>query len=521
MSAPDKPDSTAFGQPISRRDVLAGAAGLGLHLSPLGAAAGTLDETPKRGGNLRVALLGGGSTDTLDPNQNISQPDCARVITLYQPLRRVGHRGQQENVLAESMESNSTGTVWTIRLRKGITFHNGKTLKAEDVAFTFLRVTEPKAPLLGQPELGPVDRNSIKILDDYTLRVGMHVPYGIFDEAVADDINLGIVPVGFDLRRPVGTGPFKLESFTPGQQSVFARYEGFWGQAPYLEKVTLVDSFASDTAAYNALQGGQIDAFAAAPLTLARQIQPGGPINVLVSDAAQWTPFVMRVDQPPFDNADVRKAFRLIVDRAQIIKIALSGFGVPGNDVFSYWDAAPEEFHRSRDIGEAKALLKKAGYENLTVELTTADIANGVIQSAQIFARQAKDAGVTVKVRQVTPEVLLGEQYTKWPFAQDYWTLKPYLPQASLCLTPSSPYNETHWGDPEYTALLGQALSALDPTKRAALTRQLQTIDFERGSYIVPSFNQIVDLLAHNVRGLSPGAMHALGDYDFTKIWLS
>jgi peptide/nickel transport system substrate-binding protein len=507
---------------INRRQVIAGAAGLGLALGPLGKMTGALAaETPRRGGNLRVAILGGGGADTLDANLNLTQPDAARVISLHQPLRGLRHGGKTENLLAESMDSNADGTVWTIRLRKGVTFHNGKKLTAEDVAFTFLRITNPKAPLLAAPELAPMNRDSIKVLDETTLRVGMKGPFALFDEVVADAINLGIVPVGYDPKKPVGTGPFKFESFTPGQQSVFTRYDGYWGEHAYADKLTIIDSFANDTAAYNALQGGQVDVFAAAPLTLARQMRPDGPIKLLVSEATQWTPFVMRVDQPPFDNPDVRKAFRLIVDREQIIKIALNGFGVVGNDVFSRFDDAPTAFHRSPDIEQAKALLKKAGQENLTVELVTADIANGVVQAAQIFARQAKSAGVTVKVRQVTPDVLFGEQFLKWPFAQEFWTLNHYMTQVALCLLPDSPYNETHWHDPAYAALFKQAVSTVDPVQRAALVKQLETIDFERGGYIIPSHNQIVDLYAQNVHGLSPGTFFAVGDYNFGKLWLS
>ena len=115
---------------INRRDVLAGAVGLGLSMTSIGAVTA---ETPRRGGNLRVAILGGGSSDTLDANYNLSQPDAARVLCLYQPLRRVRHGNRFDDLLAESMESNRDATVWTIRLRKDITFHDGKPLKAEDV----------------------------------------------------------------------------------------------------------------------------------------------------------------------------------------------------------------------------------------------------------------------------------------------------------------------------------------------------------------------------------------------------
>jgi peptide/nickel transport system substrate-binding protein len=518
----EDPKRHATSELVGRRRVLSGAAGLALSAPLLGrATSARAAETPKKGGNLRVAILGGGSSDTLDANSNVTQPDTARVVCLYQPLATFRQKGVIENLLAESLESNKTATEWTIRLRRDVAFHDGKPLTAADVAFTLRRVTDPKAPLPGAPELGPMDRDSLKVMDDHTLRVSMHSPFAIFNEAVADDINLGIVPVGYDPKKPVGTGAFKYESFLPGQQSVFSRFDGYWGPAPHLDTVTIIDSFESDTAAFNALQGGEIDVFAAATLSLARQVRPNGPIKLNVSAAGQWTPFTMRVDTPPFDNPDVRMAFRLLVDREQIIRIAFSGFGVPCNDVFSLWDGAPEAFHRKRDVAQARALLKKAGHENLTVELVTSDVANGVVASAQIFARQAQDAGVTVKVRQVTSDVLFGKQYLQWPFAQDFASPKPYLPQVSLFMLPQSPFNETHWRDPSYLKLFNAALAELDLTKRNEICREMETIEFERGGYIIPSFNQLVDLAASNVNGLHPGTIFAMGDYDFGNIWLS
>src|ERR1700736_5089567 len=117
MAASDDLDPAVSGRAISRRSVLAGAAGLGLSISVFGSTSNSVAaNAPKRGGNLRVAILGGGSADTLDANSNMSQPDTARVLCLYQPLRRVRHGGKFENVLAESIESNADGTAWTIRL---------------------------------------------------------------------------------------------------------------------------------------------------------------------------------------------------------------------------------------------------------------------------------------------------------------------------------------------------------------------------------------------------------------------
>lgn len=523
MKSRFKTGSTGALASLDRRQFVAGTVGLGLSAGLLGTSATMVsaDETPKKGGNLRVAILGGGSADTLDANSNATQPDTARIFALYEPLRDIGKGGAYFNVLAESMEANKDATEWTIKLRPGVTFHNGKPLTAEDVKFTLLRITNPAAPLVGAPGLGPVNRDAITVVDDLTLRVGMTAPFAMFDAAVADKINVGIVPVGYDPKNPIGTGPFKFESFTPGQQSVFTRYDGYWGQPAYLDKLTIIDSFASATTAFNALQGGEIDAFAAAPLALARQVQDGGPIKRLLSEASQWTPFTMRVDVAPFDNPDVRMAMRLVVDRQQIVDIAYNGYATIANDVFALWDGAQDVFVRNRDIEKAKALLKKAGHENLTVDLMTADIADGVVTSAQIYARQAADAGITVNVKQVTPEVFFGEQYLKWPFAQSFWTRKEYLPQVALCLLPDSPYNETHWNDAAYVELYKKALATVDADERLKISRQLQKTDFEQGGYIIPSNNQIIDLVAQNVQGLHPGVLLALGDYDYSKIWLA
>jgi peptide/nickel transport system substrate-binding protein len=219
---------------VDRRRVLTGAlaGGAGLALSPFlpdGLGSGNARAaTPKPGGNLRVAITGGGATDTLDAHTMNTSPDLSRVMTLYEGLTTLDNDSKLINVLAESFEPNATATEWTIRLRKGVTFHNGKPFKAEDVAFTFRRIGDPKNPLQGATGLKPVDLDNIKIVDDYTLRVPTKAPFATLPETLSAVYYFGIVPVGYDPKTPVGTGPFKYESFTPGQQSVFTRYNGYW-----------------------------------------------------------------------------------------------------------------------------------------------------------------------------------------------------------------------------------------------------------------------------------------------------
>lgn len=511
---------------LGRRDLLrAGAAGLAgaAMLAPLARRA-MADDAPKRGGNLRVALLGGGTSDTLDAHVGVVQPDFCRNALLYNGLVQLDVNAKVVNALAESLEPNATATEWTVRLRPGVKFHNGKPVTADDVAFTFRRVGDPKKPLFGAGALAQVDLDGMKALDARTLRIPMKAPYATFPESIAPIYFFAIVPRDYDPAKPVGTGPFKYESFTPGQQSVFTRFDEYWDQGkPYLDSVTVIDSFANDTAAFNAMQGGEIDAFAFAPLSLAAQASADGPIRALVSKPGQWTPFTMRVDQAPFDDVNVRKAFRLLVDRKQMIQLALSGYGAVGNDVFSPWDPCYDaSLKRERDLDQAKFLLRKAGHEKLAVELVTSDIAAGVLQAAQVFVQQASEAGVTVNLRQVTPDIFYGQEYLQWPFAQDFWNYNPYLSQVSQGYQKGAPYNETHWDDANYNKLYTQALATLDEGKRCDVIRQMQAIDFEQGGYIIWSYNQSVDLLAANVRGFGESRTgFSLGNYGFSGAWLA
>jgi peptide/nickel transport system substrate-binding protein len=512
---------------IDRRELLRGVAGAGLGLAGSALLEGRPSvawaDTPKRGGNLRVAMLGGSTSDTVDAHTMVNQVDSARVMTLYEGLVQLDTNAQVVNVLAESMEPNADATEWTVRLRKGIKFHDGRTVKPEDVAFTFRRIADPKTPLAGAAALAAVDLDNLKVVDDRTLKIPMKAPYAAFPECISASYFFGIVPSDYDPKKPIGTGPFKFDSFTPGQQSVFSAFRDYWQQnGPFLDAVTIID-FSQDTAALNALQGGEIDIFAYAPLSLVNQAKASGQIKALVSKPGQWTPFTMRVDQAPFDNPDVRMAMRLLVDRQQLVNIALSGLGKVGNDVFGQWDPSYDKsLVRERDLDQAKFLLKKAGREGLTVELVTSDIAAGVVQAAQVFARQAKDAGVTVKVRQVTLDVFYGDQYLKWPFAQDYWSYNPYMCQVLESYTPTAWFNETHWDDKAYAALYAKAQATLDPAKRFEVIHEMQQIDFTQGGYIIAAYNQSVDLMGQNVQGLVPTATGlALGNFGFGSAWLS
>jgi peptide/nickel transport system substrate-binding protein len=520
----------------SRRDVLRGALAGGVILASggLAAACGSSSTSPsatptaggsgpRRGGNLRVGILGGSTSDTLDAHREVVQPDAIRIMALYNPLVRLNNKAQVVNDLAEELSPNKDATAWTIRLKPGITFHNGKNLTADDVIFTFRRIANPKKPLDGATGLAPVDLAGLKALDSLTVQVPMTSPYASFPEQMSAAYNFGIVPVGYNPARPVGTGPFMYHSFTPGQQSVFVRNPHFFKPGhPYLDQLTIID-YSVDTSAFNSLQSGQLDVYSQATLSLMNQVKSSSTLKALVSLPGQWTPFTMRVDTPPFNDARVRQAFRLLVNRPQLIALSLDGFGSVGNDVFSQWDPCyARNLHRGQDISQAKFLLKQAGHSNLAVQLVTADFATGVVQAAQVFAQQAKAAGVTVSVKQVPVGTFYGPNYLHWPFAQDFWAYSPYLSQVAQGSLSKSPFNETHWNDPAYVALYNRANATVDAAQRCKIIGQMQMADFERGGYIIASYNKQLDLMSTRVNGFVPaGTGVPLGNAGWEDAWIA
>jgi peptide/nickel transport system substrate-binding protein len=479
--------------------------------------------TPKHGGTLRAGLTGGSSSDTADPNTIVNNTDYARAALLYEALVWTNSQAQQYNRLAEEMTPNKDATVWTIRLRSGVTFHNGKDVTADDLIFSINRVINPKSPGEAANALSGINAAGIKKVDNLTITVPFAKPYSTFPESLANNITVYVLPVGFDPKNPIGTGPFKMSQFTPGQQTVLTRFENYWNAPlPYLNEIIMTD-YSDETSQVNALLSGQVDVVNLLSQDTVGTVTGSGK-KVVISDGGGWNPFTMRVDQPPFDDVRVRQAFRLAVDREAMLKTVFGGHGTIGNDIFGIW--APEYDHsipqRQYDPEQAKSLLKAAGHDNLSVTLVTGDIAQGVINMAQVYAQQSAPAGINAKLDQVTVTDFYGPNYLKWTFAQDYWYYSPYFPQVNQATLPGAPFNETHFNNPKYISLYNQALATLDVNMRQEIAHEMQMIDYNEGGYIIPFFPAVIDGFAPNVNGiLQSKTGSSFNNWDFEHVWLS
>lgn len=517
----------SFAPERSLRGALSGLlAAMLLAVAPVGARAAapeTAAAQPVRGGALTVGVAGGSEKDTLDAHRPITHPDEARVLQLFDRLLEMDPDQRVQPSLASSVTSNADATTWTVTLREGIQFSDGRPITLDDVIASFLRMSDPQHPTTGTVPLRYLQRDAFVKVDEHTLEFHFSKPVVDFEEMVSNYF-FGIVPADYDPAKPVSSGPYMLKSFVPGQQSTFVRNPHYWraGQ-PYLDSVTIVD-FQDDTARVNALLSNQVDAIEAVPLGQVRIVQANPQMRVLESHTAGFVPFTMRVDKEPFTDPRVRQAFRLIVNRKQMVAQVLAGRGDIGNDLFSRYDAcfAKDIPQRTQDIAKARQLLKEAGKENLEVELVTSPVGAGFVEAAQVFAQQAKAAGVTVHVNRVDPGVFYGDQYLKWTFAQDFYYTHGYINQIQQSSLPDAPYNETHWNDPEWVSLVGEAMQTADAEKRCQLIQQAQKIEHERGSFIVWGFPNALDAYNKKVHGLQPDKSGiGLTSFRLRQVWLA
>ena len=241
----------------------------------------------------------------------------------------------------------------------------------------------------------------------------MTSPYGSFLDQLAYWYYLYIVPTGFNPAKPNGTGAVQVPELHAGPAQRLRQEPELLEVGPALRR--LGDD--------HRLQRQRLPAERADDRRHPRRGRPGGPadrgarrrpasVRTVKSHTGAITPFTMRVDQAPFNDVNVRQAMRLLVDRQQLINSALDGSGTVGADVFSPYDPNYDtSLHRVQDIAQAKSLLKKAGQENLTVQLVTSAVATGTVAMATVLAQQAQAAGVTINLKTVDPTTFFGPNY--------------------------------------------------------------------------------------------------------------
>ena len=515
----------ADGIAINRRQLLLGGAGAaaGLALAACGSSSSASPSSAtaaagpvKRGGRLRIAYEGGGEAETLNPINAIVDIDSARAWNLFDSFVAPSPGATPANSLAESFHPNHDASVWTIRLRDGVEFHNGSSLTADDAIYSLRYTGRPGSPSSAAVTVAAIDLKGLKKLDRLTFRAPLVRPIADLPGWLLVNA-LFIVKAGTtDFSHPIGTGPFQFVSWTKGQSSLFKRNPNYWDHPrPYVDELVL-ESLPDATTRLNALRAGQVDAVHDLDFATAKQYENGnGAIRLLYAKTPGMVPMTMAVDVPPFNDVRVRQAMRLIADRPALVNDVTAGFGQVGNDVYGigqrFYDGSLPQRHQ--DIDQAKSLLKAAGHESLTVQLNTSTAASGMLESATIFAQQAAQAGVTIQLKQYPADSYFNPPFLKWGLGEDYFQAMSIANYMSLVLLSDSPYNETHWRRPSFDKLFYEALGDVNAATAQDKWSELQKIQYDQGGFLIWGTTAWVDGLSTRVRGAVPNAFYGMSAY--------
>ncbi len=466
--------------------------------------------TGKYGGILHSAVLGS-TDDVIDAHIGTANTDTSAqyAFQMYDGLTQFDHQYTPQLSMAEEFTMAPDAMSWTVRLKQGLEFHNGKTVDADDVIFSLQRIINPKNGASDAVQLAAIDPNGFKKLDSRTVQINLLRPdVSIFDGCAK--YASGIVPVGYDPKHPIGSGPFKFVSFNPVVETVFTRFDNFWRtdsagkRLPYLDGVTFV-AFTDQTAIGNAIASTAVDcASGLAPAQLA-VAQSNPNMSVLVPQGFGYTTITMRCDQGPFKDNRIRQAMKLMLDRSQFIKEVYAGHALIANDVPAYQDPLYDHSipQIQQDIEQAKSLLKAAGQPNFTATAISYPETAYIAPQLQVFAQQAKAIGATINIQNVDSSTFYAKDFLAVDLSADfYFTATMWEALDYEFNTLKAPYNETHWSPPYFVDLIRTGRGTVDVTKRKQIATEWQQYMKANDGVIITAFEGFPCCLNKKFTGL-------------------
>ncbi|MFO1088571.1 MAG: ABC transporter substrate-binding protein [Hyphomicrobiales bacterium] len=505
---------------ISRRDFvqLALAAGLTAPVATSMFTSAARAE-PKKGGTLRIGIGHGATTDSLDPG---TYPDQMTGTALWgtasNSLTEVDTKGNITGDLAESYESSDGAKKWVFKLRKGVEFHNGKTVTPNDVLASFRHHMGKDSKSAAKTYVEAIE--DIKVDGDnvvFILKGGnADFPY------IASDYHIPIMPAkddgSADWQSGVRTGPYKLDKWEPGVRAQMSRNANYY-RPTWFDAVTftVIPDVSSRT---NALTTGEVDYIDRCDLKTLNMLQRNANLEIDKVTGYGHYIFVMNSQVAPFDNKDVRNALKYAIDREDIAAKVFSGINKPANDnpiaPSIKYAIDPQPVHKY-DPEMAKSLLKKAGLSSLKVDLSTADAAfAGAVDSATLYKAHAAAAGIDINVISEPSDSYWDNVWLKKPFAASYWNGRPVQDlMFTVAYKSDAAWNDTGFKNKRFDELLEQARSETDDAKRAAQYAEMQQLVHDDGGLINLCWSTYVN--AHS-KALAHGELATNWDLDGQKI---
>ena len=512
---------------VSRREFMRHGSVLGLSLPYLASVATAIGiEVPTRrawagspGGTVRMAQIVPAAA--IDPVKIADGGGVTVLSQVAETLVLSARNLTAEPVLAESWSPNKDGTVWTFKLRQGVKFHSGKPMTADDVVATFDRLANPDN---GSNALsvftGMLSKGGTRKVDDHTVEFHLDVANGNFPYAVStDNYNAVVLPADYtgDFEKDMnGTGPFKLEKYTPKVGASFVRNPDYWGGQVMPDRIEA--SFYNDyQPQILALQGGQIDVIQQVPVLQGVGLLNDPNIAIITTPSTAHQQVHMRTDLDPFKDKRVRRAIALCLDRPKIVQGLMKGKAQLGNDspfaaAFPSTDKTVAQ--REKNIAEAKKLMEAAGMSKGFHTTLTTEKYLEIPDFAVLIQNAVKPIGGAIKVNVLDQGAYYGDAvYGKSPWLDSDMGITDYghrgVPNVFLSapLMSDGTWNAAHFKNGEYDKLVAGYIAALDIEAQRAAAGKIEKLLLDETPVLFVYFYDFLTATKKGVTGVQPTAM--------------
>ncbi|WP_421856484.1 ABC transporter substrate-binding protein [Oricola sp.] len=454
-------------------------------------------QTPKQGGTFRVGIHDNNTSDTHDPGTYLTVQNIFLTHTHRSYLTLINTDQTLGPDLATEWTSSPDASEWTFKLNENASFHSGKKVTATDVIASMNHHRGEESTSAAKSLLTDV----VDIVADGDYAVTFKLSGANADLPwLMTDYHLAICPAkddgSIDWESGDGCGPYKIDEGEFGIGFKLSRHDGWHGEGAYFDKVEMI-ALNDPNARQTALVTGDVDAVSLIDLkTMAlMERNPNVVIDNVPSGSTLTMP--MHCNKAPFDNADVRNALKLAMNRDEIIEKIAFGAATKANDFhhspsMPYWpDDIPQ---RDYDPDQAKSLLKKAGAEGLTIDISSAEsIYSGAVDLCVLYAEHAKAAGITINVVREPNDGYYSDVWLKKPYCVVAWGARP-TPDVmySLAYKDDAAWNESFWINERFNELLRQGKGELDDGKRAEIYREMAILARDDGGTLIPFFRNFV-----------------------------
>jgi peptide/nickel transport system substrate-binding protein len=510
----------------SRRDLLklmlANGVALAAAGTVLGHASRAVAATPVRGGALKAAGWSSSTADSLDPAKASLSTDYVRCCSFYNRLTFIDQSGAPQMELAESIESKDAQN-WTVKLKKDVSFHNGKELTADDVIFSLKRHLDPATG--SKVAKIAAQMSAFKAVDKTTVEITLASANADLPTILAMHHFMIVADGTADFSLGNGTGAFKREVFEPGVRSIGVRNPNYFKSGPNVDSIEFF-AIPDENARVNALLSGDIHLAAAINPRSLRLFDGKEGFVLSKTTSGNYTDLNIRLDMAPGNNRDFVDGMKYLINRDQIVKSAVRGLGLVGNDQ----PVPPSNFFhnaalkpRAFDPDKAKFHFQKAGVLGQSIPVVASEAAGSSIDMALIIQATAADIGMKLDVQRLPSDGYWSNYWLKSPVHFGNINARP-TPDIlfSLLYASDAAWNESRYKSEKFDKMLVEARSSLDQAKRREIYNDMQVMVSEDAGTIIPAYLSNVDATTARLQGLEPNPLGGMMGYAFAEyVWLT